>query len=346
MTSQVDTSKIPIKNIYYMLVYSWGYPQEQKLISVSQRDEKDLTNLISRVLISKLKSLIKKGIYKEYSEAHDTSGIIKGKINFKESISDFSFKRGKMYIQYEELTVDNLFNQIVKSIAVYLLQYNSLEMHYKNELKRILNYFNSVSDIKIKEQDFKNLIFHKNNYHYKFIILLCRFIWTKLLLHESESDDSFNDFTRNHQELAKLFEKFVRNFYDTELTGCTVNSRKLHWDASGSIEAFLPKMFTDISIDFPDEKIVLDTKFYHNAFTQSHSKDIIRSAHVYQVFAYLMNNSKFNIKKQTGMLLYPEVDTEITLQGTLHQFDFKVCTVNLYDNWKNIHERLLKVIAL
>lgn len=345
MTSQINISRIPIKNIYYMLVYSWGYPQEHKLITVSQRDEKDLTNLLCFVLISKLKSLIKKGIYKEYKEVQQVSGILRGKTNFTESIKNFSFKQGKMHIEPDELTIDTLYNQIIKRIIITLLQYETLEPKYKIELKRILSYFNLVSDVKIKEQDFKHLIYHKSNYHYKFIMLLCRFIWTKLLLHESESHDYFNDFTRDHKELARLFEKFVRNFYALELSNCTVRSEKFHWASSGTLESALPEMRTDISIESLDEKIILDTKFYHTALKQSFNKESINSEHVYQVFSYLMNDYKCRNLKQTGILLYPEVNKEISFDGTIHQFSFKVCTVNLYGDWKNIHDRLLNIIT-
>ena len=42
-----------------MLVYSWGYPQEQNLISITQKDHKDLTNMFADVLI-KAKNINKK----------------------------------------------------------------------------------------------------------------------------------------------------------------------------------------------------------------------------------------------------------------------------------------------
>jgi 5-methylcytosine-specific restriction enzyme subunit McrC len=346
MTSQINTSNIPIKNIFYMLVYSWGYPQEQNLISINQKDHKDLTNLFADVLIKKLKVLIKKGIYKEYKDTQEYTSIIKGKINFKDSLKKFSFKRGKLDVEYEELTIDTVHNQIIKKIITLLLQYEGLETQFKLELNRILKYFVAVSDIKIKSKDFENLLYHKNNYHYKFIIILCRFIWEKLLLHESNSEQTFNDFSRDHKELAALFEKFVRSFYATELKDAKVKSQQFNWASSGSIEAFLPVMRTDISIELAEEKIILDTKFYHNALSESYGKQIIRSAHVYQVFSYLKNDITAKSKKQTGILLYPQVENAITLNGKIHDYDFKVCTVNLYAEWRKIHDRLLEVINL
>jgi 5-methylcytosine-specific restriction enzyme subunit McrC len=347
MTSQINISNIPIKNIFYMLVYSWGYPQEQNLISITQKDHKDLTNMFADVLIKKLKILIKKGIYKEYKDTQEHTSIIKGKINFKDSLKKFSFKRGKLDVEYEELTIDTVHNQIIKKIITSLLQYEGLETQFKLELSRILKYFVAVSDINIQNKDFENLLYHKNNYHYKFIIILCRFIWEKLLLHESTaSEQTFNDFSRDHKELATLFEKFVRSFYATELKGAKVKSQQFNWASSGSIAAFLPVMRTDISIELAEEKIILDTKFYHNALNESYGKQSIRSAHVYQVFSYLKNDITANNKKQTGILLYPQVEKAITLNGKIHDYEFKVCTVNLYAEWRKIHDRLLEVINL
>src|SRR5690606_6341343 len=80
MTSSVDRSPIPVKNIYYMLVYAWDHPHEKDFIQVLGEDEKDLLHLLSKVLLLKVKALIKKGFYKEYAERREEASIIRGKI--------------------------------------------------------------------------------------------------------------------------------------------------------------------------------------------------------------------------------------------------------------------------
>jgi 5-methylcytosine-specific restriction enzyme subunit McrC len=63
-----------------MLVYAWNHPHEKNFISVFDEDEKDLLNLLSKVLIIKVKAIIKRGFYKEYVELQDESCIFYKKI--------------------------------------------------------------------------------------------------------------------------------------------------------------------------------------------------------------------------------------------------------------------------
>ncbi|MFB1049391.1 hypothetical protein [Paraliobacillus sp. JSM ZJ581] len=88
-----------------MLVYACDHPYEKDIISVYDEDEKDLLNLLSKVLLIKVKALIKRGLYKEYVENKEKSSIIRGKILFKESIQTFSHKRGKIHILEEDMSM-------------------------------------------------------------------------------------------------------------------------------------------------------------------------------------------------------------------------------------------------
>ena len=57
---------IPIKNIYYLLSYAWNRLEESELVDVSAEDESDLLNLLGRVLLNGTKTLLKRGIDRQY----------------------------------------------------------------------------------------------------------------------------------------------------------------------------------------------------------------------------------------------------------------------------------------
>jgi 5-methylcytosine-specific restriction enzyme subunit McrC len=106
-------------------------------------------------------------------------------------------------------------------------------------------------------------------------------------------------------------------------------------------------MRTDISIELAEEKIILDTKFYHNALSESYGKAKHKKCScLSSILLFEKDDITANNKKQTGILLYPQVEKAITLNGKIHDYDFKVCTVNLYAEWRKIHDRLLEVINL
>ncbi len=45
------------------------------------------------------------------------------------------------------------------------------------------------------------------------------------------------------------------------------------------------------------------------------------------------------------MLLYPTVETDLHLQYTLHGHRISVCTIDLAQDWREIHRRLLGLVA-
>ncbi|WP_100398861.1 5-methylcytosine restriction system specificity protein McrC [Bacillus sp. FJAT-44742] len=344
MTLSNEPSKVPIKNLYYMLVYAWDHPYEKNLISVYEEDEKDLINLLSKVLIGKVQSLIKRGFYKEYMEEEEESDIIRGKILFQKSINTFSYKRGRMHIQHEEMSTDILHNQIIKATLFTLLTHVQLERKYKEEIKGITAYFTRVSLIKLNNKLFQEIRIHRNNQHYKFILQICRFLYETSFLNEGERDIQFHDLNREHYQLARLFESFVKNFYRKEITGSNARSESLYWPAEGDNISSLPKMKTDISLEVGNKKFIIDTKFYKDTFSTQWYKETVRSSHLYQLFAYLKNDEYYTGNKATGILLYPRIDKDITWIYHIHEFEIIICTLDLMKPWKKIHERLLDVI--
>jgi 5-methylcytosine-specific restriction enzyme subunit McrC len=329
-----------------MLVYAWNHPHEKRLISVYDEDEKDLLNLLSKVLLVKVKALIKKGFYKEYVQSQEESGIIRGKVLFKEAMQSFSHKRGKMHIQYEEMSHDILHNQLIKATLLYLINQENIEKEYRAEIRKVLTYFEGITTIKVSSQLFNVINVHRNNQHYQFLLQVCQFIWENALLHEGDSEKQFQDFSRDHQQMAQLFENFVKNFYRKEIQGSKVRSESFYWPAEGEKIELLPSMKTDISLEFADQKVIMDTKFYKDMFGANWNKETIRSAHLYQLFAYLKNDEYYSGRKAKGILLYPKVYKTINLSYKIHGFDVKMCTVDLSQEWKRIHERLLEVVGL
>ena len=121
------------------------------------------------------------------------------------------------------------------------------------------------------------------------------------------------------------------------------------WDAvpldSDTID-LLPNMQTDISLTSTSRKIIIDAKYYKEALQKYYDKKSIRSAHLYQIFAYLMNIEHL-VKDDViceGILLYPTVESELDYSRTIKGHRITVKTINLNQEWKCIHDNLLNII--
>ncbi|WP_350300000.1 5-methylcytosine-specific restriction endonuclease system specificity protein McrC [Peribacillus frigoritolerans] len=346
MVSSPDSNKIPIKNLYYMLCYAWGHLAEKDFANISRENEKDMKHLLTRILLVKLRSLIKKGFYREYKSYQEELSNLRGRIHFQESINTISFKRGKMHCEFEDMSHDILHNQIIKSTLVKLIQSSNLDPTLKGEVRQLYPYFEGISTIKLDPQIFYKIKLHRSNQHYRFVLDICRFLFESLLMHEEGLETTFADFEREPKAMARLFEEFVRSFYKIELPEFKVYRENIYWEAEGENTAYLPLMQTDISLENIEWKIIMDTKYYQNSLIQNWGSQKLISGNLYQLFAYLSNHKKAIGKETIGILLYPKTGKALNLSYVVKGFPMKIFTVDLNSNWESIHERLLEIVVL
>lgn len=165
----------------------------------------------------------------------------------------------------------------------------------------------------------------------------------------------FQEFLRDGL-MWKLFEKFVLNFLAKEQVVYAVNSEKLNWPAEAiSPEreddlSFLPDMITDVSLRSSQRTIVIDTKYYPEALRSKHSgsqKKAI-SGNLYQMNSYLssLEGKGYPDNEAEGILLYPTNGYDVDLAWSIRGHTVRVRTLDLGQNWRDIHRNLLDVVGL
>ena len=118
----------------------------------------------------------------------------------------------------------------------------------------------------------------------------------------------------------------------------------------------MPKMETDITLEHPDRKIILDTKFYN---TGGISREKFHSTNMYQLNSYVTQcaiEARARLERGErprhphdidceGMLLYATVgDNDFHHTFTMPPHKMAVATVNLAMEWKAIEDRLIEVV--
>jgi len=290
-------------------------------------------------------NMIKRGFDRKYVNRNEMVNGIKGKIDFAESIKRISWMDGRMSCDFDELDHNILHNQIIKTTIEQMIRYKGLDASLKDDLARVNRYFRDIESIKINKKTFGKIQINKNNQYYEFVLKVCELIYDNILIDEQSGQTKFRDFIRDDRQMAYLFENFVRNFYKRELSDYLVKRENIGWDTVGDT-TYLPVMQTDITLISDQKKIIMDTKFYEGAFTSNFGADKFRSGHLYQLFAYLKNSeAKGGLNLQAeGILLYPMVDDEVDANYMIQGHSVKIRTVNLNQEWKQIHERLISVI--
>ena len=358
---------IPIKNIYYMLCYAWDIVDKIDNIEFGDEKFEDIYNIMAKILSIFLNSLIKRGFYKNYIVIEEDLSMLKGKIDFSKSIKTNIINQKRLICKYDILSIDILFNQIIKATLNKLINYKNIDEKLKDKLIVLNRYFIKIKDIKINNNTFKSLKFHRNNIHYKVIINICKLVHKNLILDKNTKDNSGKFFIVENEEktMHRIYEKFVLNFYkfhskndnDYKKYKLKVKAKKIEWQIneikedknSDNKDNIIPNMKTDITIYNKGKCLIIDTKFYKEILKEHNGKKMIRASHLYQIYAY-MNN--INIAPNTkGILLYADTKEEnikkedYKIQDMQNKnFSIGIRTLDLNKEWKDIENQLNEIV--
>jgi len=342
--------KIPIENIYYLLCYAWDKLAEKDIVAVAVDDTTTLPNLFARVLINGTHHLLKRGFDRGYVPEHEWTARLRGRICFKEAFERNATVTGRLPCDYDELSYNVLHNRILKATMRRLTRTQGLATEHLEELTQLCRLFSDIQDIELSNRVFGQVQLHRNNQFYDFLLKVCELVFHNLLVTEKPGVSKFREFAQDRQQMAALFEAFIRNFYRVH-TQYVVKREDIywHWIAADQVAAgLLPKMQTDISLTSKTRKIIIDCKFTPEA-TQRHfmagEADTLRSAHIFQINAYMDNLEGEWAETCEMMLLYPTVDSPLAADYRHKEHKIRIRTINLNQPWPGIHKDLLALVA-
>ena len=339
---------IPIKNLFFILCYAWGRLDEGELVSASVDDVRTPQDLLARILINGSNRILKDGLDRGYLEFAEESSSLKGKIDFSTSISRLLFEQAKAATFVDELSYNILHNQILKTTLLSLSNSDLVDSKLRYELARLVRTFNSVDLIRLTASVFKRVQIHQNNSFYAFLTNICELIYLQGTPNSAQGDLKIRDFSRDEVKMRKVFQDFVFNFYKLNQKEYAVSSERLTWGAVGDEDALklLPNMYTDVSLSSPTRKIILDTKYYAEAFQSNWGKQSFHSSHLYQLNTYLDSAQRTSNDGRLvdGVLLYPATNDEFTFKFKLRDHSITVASLDMRQDSSLISERLLVLL--
>ncbi len=342
--------QIPIENIYYLLCYAWNKLDEKERVNVSIDDKTELLDLFAKVLINATKMLLKRSIDKNYIDHTEELAGVKGKIQISQTLKSNLLFKQRTICSFDDFSANIISNRILVSTIYRLTRTKGLDKQLKNELGSLQRMLLNIDQIEITNSLFKHVRLNRNNHFYGFIMNVCQIIYESTLPSEEHGKYKFSDFTRDDNKMNQLFEAFIRNFYKIEqLKYKTVKKETIRWqfdNTDNESYQYLPQMETDITLENDCEKIIIDAKFYRETMTVNYDKERIKSANLYQLFSYLLNQQDGSLKTQNakGILLYPTIETDYNLNFKYYNHNIQIRTVNLNSNWRKISSRLKEII--
>lgn len=136
---------------------------------------------------------------------------------------------------------------------------------------------------------------------------------------QTTEDGSYKLLAFSDEHMERLYEKFILEYYKQHHPELDPKSVQVKWNLTEQPDEtmiqFLPKMQTDITLQKGDKTLIIDAKYYGKSMAQSYSKETLRSAHLYQIFAYVKNMDTTNTGNVSGLLLYAKTEDEVFPEG-------------------------------
>ena len=298
------------------------------------------------MLINGLAHQAKRGFPCNYSEISDSYAGVKGKIDFNLSLTSQTFQQGKIICTYDEFLINRQFSGTLKTTLMDISKTKGLSESLRKRTLHWLKYFSSIEYLPLSKSIFSHQLMRTRSVSERFLLHVCQLINESLLINEQSGSHILKDFWRDERSMAILFEAFVRNFYRIEQKTYNVRREVIHWQLNSNEfdSRLLPIMRTDITLENMERKLIIDTKFYAGIFQQYFNVQKLHSPHLYQLFAYLKNQSNKE-RRCDGMLLYPTVSQTLSSVYSEANHTIHMETINLNQPWQNIKLDLLKLIS-
>ena len=314
----IKDKSIFIKNIYYMLSYAFTTLNQGGYEDVATEEFENIHNLFAAILAKGIGKQLKQGLYREYLSRKETISVVRGKIDMPGTIPNRLARKRVLTCEYDELSENNLLNQILKTTVRLLLRHVRVDQAYKSDLKKEMLFFSNVDTIDPGTIRWSAIRFQRNNNTYRMLISLCQLILEGMLLTTDSGEYRLASFI-DEQRMNRLYEKFILEYYAKECPQITARASQIPWALDAGDSTMLPVMQSDITLSYGCSVLIIDAKYYAHTTQVQYNKHTLHSNNLYQIFSYVKNkDSEFGDKPHevSGMLLYAQTDEAIQPDNT------------------------------
>ena len=331
-----------------MLSYAFRELNQNSYENVSVEEFDNIHNLFASILAKGIGRQLKQGLYREYVLHKEDIAGIRGKINLPDTIRNRIARKRTLTCEFDELSDNNLLNQILKTTMMVLLRHADVESKYKDVLKKEMMYFSNVSTINPSLIRWSSIRFQRNNNSYRMLISICQLIIEGMLLTTETGEYELATFI-DDQNMSHLYEKFILEYYVKEWPQIKATASHIQWALDDEIGTMLPEMHSDIMLTKGNNVLIIDAKFYTHSTQSQYDVHTIHSGNLYQIFTYVKNkDAEFGDEPHTvsGMLLYAATDEAIQPDSTYQMSGNKISvkTLDLNRDFSEIAKQLNAIV--
>lgn len=361
---------IPVRNIWLLLLYaSQLYRELPAFRRVELEDAPDdIPHLVAEILSNAVERRLRRNLSHGYQRRWSDLNRVRGRIDLFRTERRQLLQRGQVACVFDELTVDTPHNRYVKAAL----------NHIAGVVSKIGN--DSDLDRRCRELGFRleraGVVGHLDPRYAGKAAVLDNIGWmdtherqmlaaAKLALNlaiptEQSGLALLPIVNRSETEGWRLYENAVAGFYDVALShrGWKVRrSSHIQWPTSNptpGLNAIMPEMITDIVLERREhgtppagQRIVIDTKFTSIVVHGQFGQLLLKSGHMYQLYAYLRSQEQPGEPItccSKGVLLYPSLGVDYNESAVIQGHQVSFVTVDLAADSQTIRGQLLRIV--
>lgn len=144
--------------------------------------------------------------------------------------------------------------------------------------------------------------------------------------------------------MHSLYEKFVLEYYKKHYPEYNASAAHIDWNIDDGMVEFLPMMKSDITLNYGEKTLIIDTKYYSNTMQTNalYNTRTMHSNNMYQIFTYVKNRDINNSGNVSGVLLYAKTDEDIVPDNKYMMSGNRIYvkTLDLNCDFRNIEKQL------
>lgn len=338
---------ILIRNVYYMLSYAFRSLQQDLYKDVAAESFDEMYSMLAAILSKGIGMQLKQGLYREYVRKQEELPGLRGKINLPGTVRNRLSHKQVLNCEYDELSENNRFNQILKTTVMLLLRKTEIKEQYRESLKKEMLYFSCVDLVEPTEIRWSELRFHRNNQTYRMLLGICMLILEGMVQTTEDGQLRMAAFV-DEQRMCRLYEKFILEYYRTHFSQLHPKAAQIPWALDDGMDTMLPVMQSDIHLEKDGIVLIIDAKYYGHTTQVQFDRHTIHSANLYQIFTYVKNrhyefgNTEHRV---SGMLLYARTEEQIQpdAEFQMHGSRISVRTLDLNQPFEQIARQLNEI---
>ena len=331
-----------------MISYAFTTLNQGGYEDVAAEEFENMHNLFAAILAKGIGRQLKQGLYREYLNRKEDVAGVRGKIDMPGTVQNRLARKRVLTCEYDELSENNLLNQILKTTVMILLRHARVDQEYKSNLKKEMLFFSNVDTINPSMIRWSAIRFQRNNNTYRMLISLCQLILEGMLQTTDSGEYKLASFI-DEQRMNRLYEKFILEYYAKECAHVTATASQIPWALDDGIGTLLPVMQSDIMLTQGNRVLIIDAKYYTHTMQNRYDVRTLHSNNLYQIFTYVKNKDMvFGDEPHTvsGMLLYAATDEAIQPNNSYHMSGNKISvrTLDLNKEFSEIASQLNAIV--